>query len=595
MEAEKATFASKAKDLQKQFQESASYPHSHQVSPPRLENFELAIVACLDGLWEMSISDDQPLNPHNRVYYSPRFKELLGYADEEFENVVESWSSRLHPDDKERVMTALNNHCKYRIPYRNVEYRLRHKSGVYCWFSAVGQACWNEAGKPLRMAGSICDISDRKRAEESLQEREARYRSLVVATTQIVWVTSPQGQVIEDLPSWRAFTGQGVAEIMGMGWTDAIHPDDCEQVAQVWSQAVEARSLYDTEYRLKGKDGNYYYFAVRGVPVLEADGCIREWVGTCTDITHRQQALDALRQSEAQLRQQTQQLQTTLLQLQQTQSQLVQNEKMSSLGQLVAGVAHEINNPVNFIAGNLVHAEEYIKDLLGLLAEYQQHYPQPVPEIAEEIEAIELDFLAEDLPKVLASMKIGANRIREIVTSLRNFSRLDEAEKKAVDIHDGIDSTLMILQSRLKAQPDHAQIQVIKSYGTLPLVECYAGQLNQVFMNLLSNAIDVFDEYNQQHSEEGNQAHPSTITIATKLKNPDWASITIADNGPGMSAEVLRRIFTPFFTTKPIGKGTGLGLSISYQIVTEKHNGQLRCTSSGGEGTEFTIEIPIRQ
>lgn len=288
-------------------------------------------------------------------------------------------------------------------------------------------------------------------------------------------------------------------------------------------------------------------------------------------------------------------LEQTLEELQQMQAQLVQTEKMSSLGLLVAGVAHEINNPVNFIGGNLHHANQYTKDLLGLVELYQQHYPQPCSEIREYTEVIEFEFLAEDLPKLLSSMKIGAERIIQIVQSLRNFSRLDESEMKPVNIHEGIDSTLLILQSRLKAKPNSPQIQIVKNYGNLPLVECYAGQLNQVFMNILANAIDALDSYNQGRSYEDIVANPNIIKIVTQPSHSDKILVRISDNGPGMTEEVKKRLFDPFFTTKPVGKGTGLGLSISYKIVVEKHKGLLRCESIPGQGTEFIIEIPLRQ
>lgn len=297
----------------------------------------------------------------------------------------------------------------------------------------------------------------------------------------------------------------------------------------------------------------------------------------------------------AQAQSQAQQVERTLIELRKTQAQLVQSEKMSSLGQLVAGVAHEINNPVSFIYGNLMHASDYTQDILGLLKLYQQYYPHPVPEIEGEIAAIDLTFLLEDLPKLLSSMKVGAERICEIVAALRNFSRFAEAEIKPVDLHEGVDSTLMILQNRLKASGGHPEIKVIKEYGNLPLVECYAGQLNQVFMNLLSNAIDAIDEQNQTLTPEQINANPSYIRICTELCNDYEVAIRIADNGPGIAEDVKARLFDPFFTTKPVGTGTGLGLSISYQIVVEKHGGQLHCYSQLGQGTEFVIQIPIQQ
>ncbi len=292
---------------------------------------------------------------------------------------------------------------------------------------------------------------------------------------------------------------------------------------------------------------------------------------------------------------QAEQLNQVLHNLKETQAQLIQTEKMSSLGQLVAGVADEINNPVNFIYGNLTYVSEYTLGLLELVELYQKSNVHSTPEVEAHIEAIDLDFMAEDLPKILISMKMGANRIREIVLSLRNFSRLDEADMKPVNIHEGIDSTLLILQNRFKQTPGNAGIEIVKEYGDIPLVECYAGQLNQVFMNLISNAIDALDSYNSQRTLEDIEANPSQIVIRTELRNLDRITVQIADNGPGMTEVVKQRLFDPFFTTKAAGKGTGLGLAISAQIVIEKYNGAIWCISEPGKGAEFWVEIPIKQ
>lgn len=289
---------------------------------------------------------------------------------------------------------------------------------------------------------------------------------------------------------------------------------------------------------------------------------------------------------------QARQLEFALQELQQTESQLLQNEKMATLGQMVAGIAHEINNPVNFITGNLIHANTYIQDLLKLVEYYQKYHPNLHPTIQEYTEEIDLEFLLEDLPKILASMHMGAERIHEIVLSLRSFSRVDDAQMKPVNIHEGLDNTLLILHNRLKPSGNNPGIMIVKEYGKLPLVDCYPGQINQVFMNIIGNAIDALEN----HSES-----IRTITICTSIcqenlgKPTSTASVVIriCDNGAGMTPTVIEHLFDPFFTTKPVGKGTGLGLSISHQIVVEKHDGILKCSSELGKGSEFWIQIPI--
>jgi len=309
----------------------------------------------------------------------------------------------------------------------------------------------------------------------------------------------------------------------------------------------------------------------------------------------------ALEASVAREREKTAHLKTAMSELQRTQTQLVQSERMSSLGQLVAAVAYEVSNPINFIYGNIAYANEYSQKLINLLQLYEEHYPSPSSEIQAEIEAAELEFIIEDLPKLLGSMKIGANRIREIVQSLQNFSRVDESDLKSVDIHDGLDSALLILSNRLKPKADRPAIHLIKEYGSLPLVECYPVQINQVFMNVLANAIDAIEETFFENKPyklgyESGLAKSGKIRIKTEYSPGEKnLRIRIADNGSGMSEEVCKQIFNPFYTTKVVGKGAGIGLAIGYDIIVEKHGGKLTCISAPSKGTEFIIEIPVSQ
>ena len=322
---------------------------------------------------------------------------------------------------------------------------------------------------------------------------------------------------------------------------------------------------------------------------------IAERYKTETTLQERTRELQEMTEElEQRIEERTVEVTKALQQFQEAKIQLMQSEKMSALGQLMAGIAHEINNPVNFIAGNINYAEEYIQDLLNLLNLYLDTFPEPGEEIENEIEAIELEFLKKDLPQLIASMKQGTERISNITKSLRTFSRADTSSKVAFNIHEGIDSTLMMLKHRLKANDKRPEIEIVKKYGKLPKIECYPGQLNQVFMNIIANAIDALEEGNEERSFEELKLWPNQITITTKLNEEKTAVIVgIKDNGPGMSKEVQKKIFENLFTTKPVGKGTGLGLSISQSIIVEKHGGKLNCYSELGEGTELTIEIPM--
>jgi signal transduction histidine kinase len=403
----------------------------------------------------------------------------------------------------------------------------------------------------------------------------------VVFIVQIIVIIVPVIRSVSQLQIGLAKIGRGDLDY----YVDIKTNDEIEQLANGFNEMT--KKLQNVYYSLESK-------------VTERTSALHKLNQDLqAEIVERIQTENELQDSKVQLIQKAQQLEVTLRELQETQAQLIQNEKMSSLGQLVAGVAHEINNPVNFIHGNIIPLKEYIHNFIGLINLYQTYYFQPNEEIEEYIEDIDLPFILEDANKILASLEIGTTRIKEIVLSLRNFSRLDEAEMKEVDIHEGIENTLLILQHRIKGKPHEKEIEIIKDYSDLPLIECYPGQLNQVFMNIISNAIDSLEEskkrnqYNQNHLLESEQQQ--IIRIQTKQIKDNCIAIHIADNGMGIDTDDMYHIFDPFFTTKPVGKGTGLGLSLSYQVVHAKHQGNLRCITQPGKGAEFIIELPIKQ
>lgn len=433
-------------------------------------------------------------------------------------------------------------------------------------------------GKLIGFASLAQDVTDRKRTEEVLK----RQLTAIEASLSGIALCNAEGHFIYMNQAHAEIYGYDEPkELIGQHWSVLYDDLERQRFEQEIMPIFAQTGRWSGESIVRRRDGSSFLTEVSLAVTADGLVCVAQ------DITDRKLAEAAIKQSEMQLRQRAEQLEFALQELQRTQAQLIQSEKMSSLGQLVAGVAHEINNPVNFIAGNLTHANSYMQDLIGLLQVYQQHYPNPIAAVQAEADAIDLDFLMADLPKLLSSMHVGVDRIQTIVRSLRNFSRMDEAEKKAVDLHDGIDSTLVILQNRLKALPDRVEIEVVKQYGLLPKIECYASQLNQVFMNLISNAIDAIEERLML------SANPAPRIVISTAITPTTVEIVISDNGGGIPSDVLPRLFDPFFTTKPIGKGTGMGLSISYQIITEKHGGSIECRSSVGTGTEFAIAIPL--
>lgn len=480
------------------------------------------------------------------------------------------------------------------------------------WLMATFNPIKDLRGRIYRIVGTSFDITRLKQTQAALQValQNTEYQSYLLRT---VLDASPDWIYAKDQAFRYILVNKSLATALGTTIENILGKTDIElgfAAALVFGDATQPCSGFRAEDQsvLAGQvvcnpcdpvmtaDGALRMLDTRKMPLRDADNHVFALLGIGRDWTDRHHAEVAIRQSEQDLKAKAAELEQTLQELRQTQAQLVQNEKMSSLGQLVAGVAHEINNPVNFIYGNLNHANSYIQELLELIELYQTHYPQPVAAIQAKTNEIDVEFLLEDLPKLLVSMKVGADRIQKIIASLRTFSRMDEAEMKAVNIHDGIDSTLMILQSRIKATDQRPAIAVHLEYGDLPPVECYAGQLNQVFMNVLSNAIDALEEVVQAERQIAATVRFSpTITIRTRIQESNWVEIAIADNGSGIPETIQSRLFDPFFTTKPVGKGTGMGLSISYQIVTEKHGGRFTCQSTLGSGTQFIIQIPLLQ
>ncbi|MBW4495617.1 MAG: PAS domain S-box protein [Oscillatoria princeps RMCB-10] len=433
------------------------------------------------------------------------------------------------------------------------------------------------------LANTFNHMTDRLRQLIEEVQKERNFVSAVLETAgALIVVIDRQGRIVTFNHACERTTGYSFSEVRNQYlWDLFLVPEEIEAVRAVFENLRVGALASEYENCWLTKDGRRRLISWSNTVLLNNEGEPDYAISIGIDVTEQKQAEE--------LRQAKETAEAALRRLQQTQAQLIQSEKMASLGQLVAGVAHEINNPVSFIYGNLIPAREYASDLMHLLELYQTHCLTPHPEIAQAASTVDLAFLKDDFPRLLDSMRAGAERIRNIVVSLRNFSRLDESDMKKVDIHEGIESTLLILQNRLKANPHRQEIQVIKEYGNLPLVECYAGQLNQVFVNLLTNAIDAIDEI---------PGKAVTIWIKTEVLSGDSegrVAIRIRDSGTGIAPAVEPRLFDPFFTTKPVGKGTGLGLSVSYQIVVEKHGGRLSCVSPPGEGAEFALEIPVRQ
>ena len=464
----------------------------------------------------------------------------------------------------------------------------------------------NPSGEVIGLTYICTNIRDRKAAEAEINKSFAALGATLEATADGILVLDAIGNII--------ICNQKFVDIWRIPDRIFTSRDDSCILKYVAKRIVSAEHLHNFGKELNGDQSSFETVELDDGRTLECYSQPQNILNSCAgrvwslrDITERLAAEAIVRASEEKYRSQAEMLENTLQELKSTQSQLIQAEKMSGLGQLVAGIAHEINNPVNFIYGNLSYAESYTTELLNLVATYRHYYPHPVAVVQAKLEEIDIDFLTNDFVKLISSIRVGAERIQGIVQSLNKFSRSDESGSKFVDIHEGIDSTLMILRSRLKATSRRPAIQIEKDYGDLPQIKCYVGQLNQVFMNLLTNAIDALEEDAQANGtwqviddkpkwirEDGKA---SKILIQTAIQsinqNCDRLIIKISDNAKGIPEELRNRLFDLFFTTKPVGKGTGLGLSIAYQIITENHGGKLSYNSEMGKGTEFVIDIPL--
>jgi len=523
------------------------------------------------------------------TFLNRAWTEISGFSIAE--SIGTSFLNGIHPDDLQKgqekfdlLITGVPQSCRHTV-------RCVTKSGDIRWLEVHARTNFAADGTVSGTTGTLNDITEQVLTQSALRISEERLQMALSGSDLGLWDWQLITGEVYFNPQWKGMLGYEPEEIDDnfQAFEQLVHPDDLLRIKSVLNAYVDRLiPIYEVEFRMRCKTGEWKWILSRG-KVFEWDkaGNPVRMTGTHRDISDRRQAEDALRSSEARERKKAYQLELALCELKNTQAQLVQTKKMASLGQLVAGIAHEINNPIGFIAGNVSFAHQYGRDLLKLIDLYQQYYPHPNAAIQDEMEAVELDFLRTDFPKALNSIREGVVRVQDIVRSLQHFSHLNEAQMKTTDVHQGLESTLILLQNRLNKKPNRPAIEVNKQLGMLPKVECYPGQLNQVFINILSNAIEALDEKSQQ-----NDSFIPQIRISTEIAELNsTVIIRISDNGLGIPAHLQEHLFEPFFTTKPVGQGTGLGLAVSYQII-EKHKGKITCNSQVGIGTEFVIEIP---
>jgi len=584
--------------------------------------YHLMMETASEGVWMFDVNSQT-------IFANSRMAEMLGYRVEEM--IGRSLFDFMDAESRPLYSTYILRR-RHGIHERH-PFKFRRKDGSELWAIVSATPILNAQGEFVGVLRMITDISDthqestqRQQAENALRESERRFRAIFDATFQFIGLLKPDGTVLEANQTALNFGGLRREDVAGRPFWQTKWWSHSPEIQNQLKHAIAAAAMgkfvrYEVE--VVGANNQVITIDFSLKPVTDETGQVVLLIPEGRDISEQKQIREALRQSEGRLKLKNKKLKQVLRQLKNAQAQLVQNEKMISLGQMMAGIAHEINNPISFIYGNVTYARDYTLDLFNLLDLYGKHYPEPVAEIHDQIERMDLNFLKADFPNLLNSMQDGAERIREIILSLRNFSRLDEAEQKFVNIHDGIDSTLLILQHRLKKTVFPKEIQIIKDYSQLPRIQCYPSQLNQVFMNLLNNAIDALEQKEKHYPHlDGHKR----ITIQTSVITPDNQGLStpdedilspenkaeirrkagddtdqnaasviirIADNGIGIPKTLQKNILDPFFTTKPVGVGTGLGLSIAHAIIVEKHGGKLSYQSEPGQGTEFIIELPI--